>query len=77
MTSGGIWRHAQEAGTGPPHQILACPQQLGLVAGSSNRMDSDVVGEVEGGMILCPRSAVGPNINGQPPSITVMPCCRP
>ena len=28
-------------------------------------------------MILCPKSAVGPNISGQPPSITVMPCCRP
>src|SRR5262245_37379378 len=26
---------------------------------------------------LWPKSAVGPNINGQPPSITVMPCCRP
>jgi hypothetical protein len=26
-------------------------QQLGLVAGSSNRMDSDVVGEVEGGSV--------------------------
>src|SRR6185436_4117630 len=28
-------------------------------------------------MHLCPRSAVGSNINGQPPSITVIPCCRP
>ena len=28
-------------------------------------------------MILCPKSAVGPNISGQPPSITVMPWARP
>jgi hypothetical protein len=28
-------------------------------------------------MHLCPKSAVGSNINGQPPSITVIPCCRP
>ena len=26
---------------------------------------------------LCPRSAVGPNMHGQPPSITAMPCSRP
>src|SRR5581483_9408878 len=26
---------------------------------------------------LWPRSAVGPNMHGQPPSITVMPCSRP
>lgn len=26
---------------------------------------------------LCPRSAVGSNINGQPPSMTVIPCWRP
>ena len=26
---------------------------------------------------LCPVSAVGPNISGQPPSMTVMPCSRP
>src|SRR5262249_10088767 len=28
-------------------------------------------------MTLWPRSAVGSNISGQPPSITVMPCSRP
>jgi hypothetical protein len=28
-------------------------------------------------MTLCPRSAVGPNINGHPPSITVIPWSRP
>jgi len=28
-------------------------------------------------MHLCPMSAVGSNIKGQPPSITVIPCCRP
>src|SRR6266498_3290752 len=26
---------------------------------------------------LCPGSAVGSNIRGQPPSITLIPCCRP
>ena len=26
---------------------------------------------------LCPRSAVGPNMQGHPPSITAMPCFRP
>jgi len=26
---------------------------------------------------LCPKSAVGPNMHGQPPSITAMPCWRP
>ena len=26
---------------------------------------------------LCPRSAVGSNMHGQPPSMTVMPCSRP
>ena len=28
-------------------------------------------------MILWPKSDVLPNMQGQPPSITVMPCCRP
>lgn len=28
-------------------------------------------------IILCPKSAVGLNISGQPPSITVIPRCRP
>lgn len=26
---------------------------------------------------LCPKSAVGPNMHGQPPSITAIPCCWP
>jgi hypothetical protein len=41
------------------------------------RLGTLPVSENTARIALCPPSAVGPNMHGQPPSMTVMACSRP